>query len=112
MINDPLYPPCSGKKLIVVNVDKAGNLQVVITFPYGGSASTVNLYSPAVPGINNIPWDGKDGLGNPVPDGTLINVSVTFLNGLTNLPIWTRKEIQMDTSYPSSGRPILLPRYL
>ena len=92
MIADTAYPPCSGKKFIVVEVNKAGNVQVIITFPYGGSATAVNLYAPVVPGVNFIFWDGNDGLGVPVPDGTTITVSVTFVNGLTNLPIWDQEQ--------------------
>lgn len=92
MIPDPGYPPCSGKKFIVVNVDKAGSVEVDISFPYGGSSTTVILYAPVVPGINNIPWNGLDGLLNPVPDGTLITIVVRYVNGLTNLPIWDQEQ--------------------
>lgn len=92
MVPDPNYPPCSGKKYIVVNVDKAGSVEVDISFPYGGSFTTVILYASVVPGTNNIPWNGLDGLGNPVPDGTLMTVVVKYVNGLTNLPIWDQEQ--------------------
>jgi len=92
MTEDTLFPPCSGHKRIMVEVNKPGKVEVVITLPYGGSSTTVNFLSSVTPGINAIPWDGKDGLGNPVPDGTMINVNVTFVNGLTNLPIWDQEQ--------------------
>ncbi len=92
MTPDPNYPPCSGEKYIVVNVDKAGSVEVDISFPYGGSSTTVILYASVVPGTNDIPWNGLDGLGNPVPDGTLITVVVKYVNGLTNLPIWDQEQ--------------------
>ena len=91
MIPDPGFPPCSPEKQIVVNVDKAGKIEINITFPYGGSSTNVSLYSQVIPGINYISWNGLDGLGNPAPDGTIITVVVNYLNGLTNLPIWDQE---------------------
>ena len=91
MIPDTAYPPCSGKKLIVVDVDKIGKVQVTITFPYGAPGTDVSLCSNVVPGINYIYWNGLDGLGNPVPDGTQLSVNVQYMNGLTNLPIWDQE---------------------
>ena len=92
MTPDPNYPLCSAEKYIVVNVDKAGSVEVEISFPYGGSSTTVILYAPVIPGTNNIPWNGLDGLGNQVPDGTLISIVVRYVNGLTNLPIWDQEQ--------------------
>jgi len=91
MIDDPGFPPCSGEKQIVVSVDKAGKVEVNISFPYGGTATNVSLYSDVVTGVNHIDWDGLDGLGNPPPDGTIITVVVNYVNGLTNLPIWDQE---------------------
>ena len=91
MIPDPNFPSCSGKKYIVVQVDKAGKVDVNLSFPYGGNSTMVSLVAQVIPGINNIPWDGKDGLGNTVPSGTLVTVTVNFVNGLTNLPIWDQE---------------------
>ncbi|MFH1159821.1 MAG: hypothetical protein V1733_02610, partial [bacterium] len=92
MVPDSGYPPCSGNMQILVNVNKAGSVGITLTFPYGSPATNVDLFSPVLPGINAIPWNGLDGLGNAVPDGTLINGTVTYLNGLTNLPIWDQEQ--------------------
>ena len=94
MISDTAFSPCSSNKSIIVEVNKAGSVEVVITIPYGAPATTVNFFAPVVPGTNHISWDGKDGLGNQVTEGTLINASVTFVNGLTNLPIWDQEQNQ------------------
>ncbi len=91
MLPDSSYPPCSGHQLIVVNVDKPGRIEITINFPYGGTSAMVALYSPVTPGSNAVPWNGLDGMGNPVPDGTVISVAVKYLNGLTNLPIWDQE---------------------
>lgn len=92
MIPDTSFPPCSGHMLILVNVNKPGNVMVTLTFPYGSPATNVDLYAAVNPGINSIPWNGLDGLGNAVPDGTPITGTVTYLNGLTNLPIWDQEQ--------------------
>ena len=92
IIPDPAYPVCSGNKEIVVAVNKTGKLEIVISFPYGGTSTSVAIYADVIPGTNVIDWDGKDGLGNPVPDGTLTSVTVNYLNGLTNLPIFDQEQ--------------------
>ncbi len=105
MVPDPAYPPCSSHKNIIVDVNKSGQVSVVITMPYGAPATTVNFFANVVAGTNTIPWNGLDGLGNPVPDGTLINVSVTFVNGLTNLPVWDQEQ-NMDGFLIALIRPV------
>ncbi|MEI6681099.1 MAG: gliding motility-associated C-terminal domain-containing protein [Bacteroidota bacterium] len=92
LVPDPGYPLCSGKKYVVVTVNKSGWMEVDITLPYGGSATKVTLFANVVPGVNNIPWNGLDGLGNAIPDGTLITVNIHYMNGLTNLPVWDQEE--------------------
>ena len=92
LIPDPAFPPCSGIKKVVVEVSKVGNVEATLFFPYGAPATNVALFSPVSAGINYIPWDGKDGLGNPVPDGTSVTVRVIYTNGLTNLPIWDQEQ--------------------
>ena len=92
IIPDPLFPLCSGKKIIVVEVNKSGNVEVLIDIPYGDASYDVSLYATVTSGTNNIAWDGKDGHGGQVPDGTPLTVTVTYVNGLTNLPIWDQEQ--------------------
>ncbi|MEI6890324.1 MAG: hypothetical protein WCL03_13730, partial [Bacteroidota bacterium] len=91
MIADTSYPPCSPNKKIVVNVNKQGILETTIVFPYGSPATNVNFYTNVISGVNEIPWNGLDGIGNAVPSGTLITVTLNYVNGLTNLPIWDQE---------------------
>lgn len=92
MIPDPAFPACSGHELIVVNVDKPGNAEIDLTFPYGAPATNVSLFATLTAGTNHIAWNGNDGMNNPVPDGTPVNIRVIYTNGLTNLPIWDQEQ--------------------
>ena len=91
MVTDSAYPPCSPNKEIVVEVNKPGMVETTIVFPYGAPQTNVDFYTNVFNGANYIPWNGLDGLGNPVPTGTLITVSLNYVNGLTNLPIWDQE---------------------
>ncbi len=56
-----------------------------------------------VPGQNIIPWDGNDGLGNPVPEGTTFTAQVSIISGLTNFPIY-------DAEFNENGYDVGLER--
>ena len=92
IIPDPVHDICSGYKVIVVQVNKAGNVEILIDIPYGDATYDVSLYATVTSGTNNIPWDGKDGHGGQVPDGTALSITITYVNGLTNLPIWDQEQ--------------------
>jgi len=92
LIPDTAFPRCSVQKKVIVDVNKAGNAEVDLFFPYGAPATNAVISSPVVAGTNYISWDGKDGLGNPVPDGILVTIRVIYINGLTNLPIWDQEQ--------------------
>jgi len=76
----------NGNILFHVNVDKAGNVDITLDFanPY------VDRTLPAlvVIGENLILWDGLDGAGIPVPNNTSIEFTITYISGLTNLPLY------------------------
>ncbi|MDT8394037.1 MAG: PKD domain-containing protein, partial [Bacteroidales bacterium] len=81
---------CDGTKIFHVTVDKAGNLQIILDFdpPYVDRI----LETSITIGENLISWDGLDGMGNPVPNNVNINFSLTYINGLTNLPLYDIEE--------------------
>ena len=85
MTANPDFPACSGKKSIYVNVNKAGTVHISIACPSGNN---IAIDSVVHFGVNRIDWNGNDGLGVPVPDGSAITMTIDFINGLTNLPIW------------------------
>ncbi len=92
LIPDTAYPLCSGEKQVVVKVNKPGTVEIDLTFPYGAPATNIALVAQVITGTNYISWNGNDGTGNPVPDGTLIILKVIYMNGLTNLPIWDQEQ--------------------
>jgi uncharacterized protein (TIGR02145 family) len=81
---------CNGTAVIHLMVNKAGNSDVWLDInPAPGVQPEDRVLSSAVTfGLNNFSWDGLNGLGQPVPNGTTFNIKVTYINGLTNLPIF------------------------
>jgi len=93
-VNGSIIPPwpwgetfCdSGVIIFHVNVDKAAAVEVLLDIddPYVDRVLPFNV----VAGENLIPWDGNDGAGTPVPNGVGINFEVSYINGLTHLPLY------------------------
>jgi uncharacterized protein (TIGR02145 family) len=83
-------PQCTGTADIQIDVTKAGNVSILLNInPLPGiQAEDVTLSQAVVTGTNTILWNGLNGLGQPVPDGANFDVIVTYINGLTNLPIY------------------------
>ncbi|MFC2106903.1 PKD domain-containing protein [Bacteroidota bacterium] len=81
---------CDGTITFFVNVDKGGNvgLELVIAAPYVNRLITTQVSA----GVNQITWNGYDGAGTPVPNNTAMSFTVTFINGLTNLPLYDIEE--------------------
>jgi uncharacterized protein (TIGR02145 family) len=89
-----ITPNCDGSATIQVNVTKAGNLDILLNIdPLPGIQSKdVSLTWTATVGVNTIPWNGLNGLGQKVTNGTSFDVVITYINGLTNLPIYDVEE--------------------
>jgi uncharacterized protein (TIGR02145 family) len=85
-----INPNCNGSALIDIEVTKAGNLDILLNIDPlpGKQPKDVSLAWTAVVGVNSIPWNGLNGLGQQVLNGTTFDVIVTYINGLTNLPIY------------------------
>ncbi len=81
---------CDGHIEFIVNVDKAANVEITLNFSPGTYVSRV-LNQAVDVGANSIYWDGLDGTlptGVPVPNNIVISFSVSYINGLTNLPLY------------------------
>jgi len=96
-------------------VTKAGNVELLIDVPPLGTAvagaEDVKLIYPVQPGENILlpAWDGKDGRGHTVENGTFITTSMRFMNGLTNLPLYDVEDnpngfkVDLQRPLPASG---------
>jgi uncharacterized protein (TIGR02145 family) len=78
---------CDGHIDFLVNVDKAGNVEIDLNFVPSTYITRV-LNQAVTAGINTITWDGKDDNGIDVPNNVQITFTVKYINGLTNLPLY------------------------
>ncbi|MDD4554573.1 MAG: FISUMP domain-containing protein [Bacteroidales bacterium] len=79
----------TGHIIFHVNVDRPGNVEITLSF----TAPYLNrkLNQTVVVGENLIDWDGLDGTtptGIPVPNNTTVTFTVSYINGLTNMPFF------------------------
>ncbi|RZM26684.1 MAG: hypothetical protein EOO88_16115, partial [Pedobacter sp.] len=81
-----------GPYLVHFNISEPGDAK--ITFNLNGVAGYQQNTTDRILEVFNLPagdntatWDGKDGLGVSVPDGTVMNLQASFLKGRYNLPI-------------------------
>ena len=74
-------------------VSKGGNIEILIDVPPLNPGAfgpeDVQLGYSVSPGYNVLlpGWDGKNAFGDPVPNGAQVEAKITFLNGLTNIPL-------------------------
>ncbi|MBK7212825.1 MAG: gliding motility-associated C-terminal domain-containing protein [Bacteroidales bacterium] len=87
-------PSCDTAVTFKANVSKGGNLEVLLDLPPLNPGTTgpedIQLGYQVHSGLNNLEpgWNGLNGLGLPVPNGTNISARIRFLNGLTNIPLY------------------------
>lgn len=81
---------CNGTVTIEMFVNKAGNVDVWLDINPAPAiqAEDVILSQAVTYGLNTFTWNGQNGLGQWVTNGTVITINVTYINGLTNLPIY------------------------
>ncbi len=77
----------TGHVLFHVNVNKPGKVTILLTFGGGYTPITLTITN-AVVGENIFDWNGLDGAGLAVPNNTSITFTVSYINGLTNLPLY------------------------
>ena len=97
-----------GHILFHINVDKPGDAQIVMLFGGGFQARTLAINNLVV-GENTFDWDGLDGAGVAVKNGTSITFTVSYINGLTNLPLYdvegNSQGFTIALESPSTGTP-------
>jgi gliding motility-associated-like protein len=111
----PTLSGCPGNYCINVNVTSQGNGTIYLdldgTPGYQSGTSDRALIKNLVAGLNCIPWDGKDDLGNMVKDSS-VTISFKYENGLTHIPMFDveRNPNGFTVTYvrplPSNGQPI------
>ena len=98
----------NGHILFHINVDKPGDAQIVMLFGGGFQARTLAINNLVV-GENTFDWDGFDGAGVAVSNGTSITFTVSYINGLTNLPLYdvegNSQGFTIALESPSTGTP-------
>jgi gliding motility-associated-like protein len=86
------FAGCPGSHCINVSTSKAGAIQLLIDLNgvpgYQIGTADLLIVQNVNAGVTCIPWNGVDGLGNPVAAGTVIKFKTTFVGGLTHLPIY------------------------
>ncbi|MDD2963677.1 MAG: hypothetical protein PHU33_06995 [Bacteroidales bacterium] len=83
-------PGCSGTVTLqaVAGSPCVADLLININSPPGFQSGDVTLVKPLSTGTNLFYWDGIDGNGLTVPNGTPITITGTASNGLTNFPMY------------------------
>jgi len=108
-----VIPDCNGHYTIEYNTSKSGYVQVFIDIdPMPGVQDVdVQIRDSATAGLNSFYWDGLDGTGHQVSQDSTPDIMVTFMNGLTNHPIFNF--VEYDTGFivglvrPSYIQPII-----
>ncbi|MFZ4520620.1 MAG: FISUMP domain-containing protein [Bacteroidales bacterium] len=81
---------CDGSADIEIYVTKDGNVDILLDInpAAGQQAEDVQLSGPVLAGQPNVfHWSGLNGQGQMVVNNSTFNIVVTYVNGLTNLPI-------------------------
>jgi uncharacterized protein (TIGR02145 family) len=81
---------CDGSFDFSFWVNKPGNVQIDVEVnpAPGHQPEDVMLIDTVDAGLNNMVWNGLDGLGNLVPEGIPVSFSIQYINGLTNLALY------------------------
>lgn len=90
---------CDGNLDFLVYVNKSGTVDIMLDInPLPGfQPEDISLNDSVYSGIANIiNWNGLNGLGVPVPNGTTISIIVSYVNGLTNLPMY---DVENDVAF-------------
>lgn len=79
-------------RCINITVNKPGKTELVLDLNgvagYQQNTRDLLIIVDVAAGLNCIPWDSKDGLGNNITNVTTIPIQVNYLNGVTHLPLF------------------------
>ncbi|MEI7727482.1 MAG: hypothetical protein WCK09_20400 [Bacteroidota bacterium] len=80
-------PQCDGSVTLTFSVNKPGvvKIEIEVNPAPGQQPEDVTLTDTVTTGVNSITWNGLNGLGNPVPSGSVITLNISYVNGLTNV---------------------------
>ncbi len=93
IVGTPTFSGCGAGSCIYVQVNKAGNIQVLMDLDgvagfQANGADIILSKTVTAAGLHCVPWDGKDGNGNVVAYNQVLNMKISFLSGLTHLPLY------------------------
>ncbi|MBL7885986.1 MAG: hypothetical protein JNJ52_04505, partial [Flavobacterium sp.] len=110
---NPAITGCGTAYQIRYNITSPGDVRLLLDingtpgYQPASSDRILEVYNVAV-GNNFINWDGLDGMGNVVPDGASMNLTLFFLAGRFNLPIYDA-ELNKNGFNVQSIAPIAIP---
>jgi uncharacterized protein (TIGR02145 family) len=84
-------PQCDGSVMLNFSASKPGvvNIEIEINPLPGHQPEDVTLTEPVATGPNTIIWNGMNGLGVAVPSGAVIGINISYVNGLTNVALYS-----------------------
>ena len=90
--NVPAVSGC-GPYFLNFTIDKPGDVKIFFDLNgtsgfQTGTTDRLLEFLDLPQGANSVPWDGKDGLGNALPDGQDLNLKLIYMNGRFNLPLY------------------------
>ncbi len=84
-------PQCDGSVMLNFSANKTGvvNIEIEVNPLPGHQPEDVTLTEPVAAGTNTIIWNGLNGLGVAVPSGAVVGISISYVNGLTNVALFS-----------------------
>ncbi|NQV03133.1 MAG: hypothetical protein HQ542_10830, partial [Bacteroidia bacterium] len=81
---------CDGTFQFSFVVNKQGdvNLNIESNLSPGIQPEDLTIKHPVLPGTNSLLWDGLNALGEPVPCGDSVAITMNYINGLTNIALY------------------------
>ncbi|MDD5508697.1 MAG: gliding motility-associated C-terminal domain-containing protein [Bacteroidales bacterium] len=92
IIGSPTFTPdcATGGGSIGLAVKKSGTVRILVeTNPSPGiDPEDSEIVASVTAGDNLVAWDGYNSSGLPVPNGSALTITITFIRGLSHLPLY------------------------